>query len=95
MWKQRDPMIRLKQYLVERKLWDDSKQQTAEDKAQVEVAAAVKRAEEIAPPEKADFFNAMYADLPADLVKQRDTMRTSSIGQKPEQIESPVHAENQ
>ncbi|MCA9284562.1 MAG: pyruvate dehydrogenase (acetyl-transferring) E1 component subunit alpha, partial [Phycisphaerales bacterium] len=82
MWKQRDPLIRLEAYLKERKLWNDSKQAAATERAQKEVAAAVKRAEEIAAPDKADFFNAMYAELPPDLVRQRDTMRTSSLGQE-------------
>jgi hypothetical protein len=31
-------------------------------------------------------FDYVYAHLPAQLKKQRDTMRTDSIGQDPEQI---------
>src|SRR5690606_4610691 len=80
IWKQRDPLVRLRNYLTERKLWDSSKQEKAESRAKEEVAAAVKRAEEIAAPDKADFFNYMYAELPADLAEQRDTMRTNSLG---------------
>jgi pyruvate dehydrogenase E1 component alpha subunit len=80
IWKQRDPMLRVRNYLTERKLWDSSKQEKAEAKAKEEVSAAVKRAEEIAAPDKADIFNYMYAELPEDLMVQRDTMRTNSLG---------------
>jgi len=33
--------------------------------------------------EQSDFFDAMFADIPPDLALQRDTMRTSSLGQDP------------
>ncbi len=45
----------------------------------------VKAAEGIEKPDPTDFFNSMYATLPADLIAQRDTMRTSSIGRNPQQ----------
>lgn len=85
-WQKRDPMVRLRKYMVERKLWDDAKQEASEAKAKEAVAAAVKRAEEIASPEAADFFNSMYAELPGDLVTQRETMMTHSLGQNPSQL---------
>lgn len=89
-WKGRDPLIRVRKHLESLNAWNDTKQAAAEKKAKEEVAAAVKRAEEIAAPETKDFFNTMYADLPADLELQRDTMRTTSIGQDPSEVESPV-----
>ncbi|MHC5003060.1 MAG: pyruvate dehydrogenase (acetyl-transferring) E1 component subunit alpha [Planctomycetota bacterium] len=85
-WKQRDPAVRLRTYMTARKLWDDAKQEAAEARAKETVAAAVKRAEEIAAPERADIFNAMYAELCDELAVQRDTMRTSSLGQDPSQL---------
>ena len=90
LWKQRDPAARIRQFLTGRKLWNDSKQEAAQAKAKELVAAAVKRAEEIAAPDKADFFNAVYADMPADLIRQRDTMQTHSLGQR-EGPEAPRH----
>jgi pyruvate dehydrogenase E1 component alpha subunit len=92
LWKQRDPMIRIRQFLSERKLWNDSKQDAAQQKAKETVAAAVKQAEEIAAPDKADFFNSMYAEMPETLQQQRDAMRTSSLGMDPSQIDSPMTA---
>ncbi len=85
-WNNRDPMIRLRNYLVQRKLWDDAKQEAAVARAKEAVTAAVKRAEEIASPKTADIFNSMYAELPDDLVIQRETMMTHSLGQHPEEL---------
>ncbi|TVQ51759.1 MAG: pyruvate dehydrogenase (acetyl-transferring) E1 component subunit alpha [Phycisphaerales bacterium] len=86
-WKKKDPMLRLEKYLREKKLWDDKKHEAAMAKAKETVIAAVKRAEEIADPKNADFFNSMYAELPADLKRQRDTMCTHSLGLDPSQLE--------
>lgn len=87
-WKQRDPILRLRKYLEEKKLWNDKKQTAIEAKAKEEVEAAVKRAEEIEPPTANEFFDSMY-DKPLDeLALQRDTMRTSSLGQGCEGMEA-------
>jgi hypothetical protein len=51
-----------------------------------ENADAVARAEGIVAPERPDFFNAMYAEIPQDLAVQRDTMHTHSLGQDPSQL---------
>lgn len=87
-WKQRDPLTRFRKYLTEHKLWTDARQEAIEARAKEEVAAAVKRAETIAPPAAADMFNSMFAELPEGLLIQRDTMRTNSLGQDPSQVEN-------
>lgn len=89
-WRKRDPLIRLRRHLEHRTLWDQEKQAALHRRAEEEVAAVVRRAEEIADPAPADMFDSMYAELPEELRLQRDTMRTSSIGQDPAQIEDEV-----
>lgn len=86
-WKKRDPLLRIRKYLTEKNLWNDEKQAAGEAKAKEIVASAVERAEGIAAPMSGDFFNQMYATLDDDLKKQRDTMRTSSLGQDPSELE--------
>ncbi|MBL9150688.1 MAG: pyruvate dehydrogenase (acetyl-transferring) E1 component subunit alpha [Phycisphaerae bacterium] len=81
MWKQRDPILRVRQLLKERKLWNDSKEAALKEKVEKEVHAAVERAEGIAAPSRNDFFDHMYAELPEDLRLQRDTMQTHSLGE--------------
>ncbi|MGI9012647.1 MAG: pyruvate dehydrogenase (acetyl-transferring) E1 component subunit alpha [Phycisphaerales bacterium] len=89
-WKNRDPLIRLRKYLTERKLWDDKKQDAAEAEAKERVVEVVKRAEGIASPDITEFFDHMYAEIDDQLALQRDTMRTSSIGQDESQLGNPA-----
>jgi len=85
-WMVKDPMIRLRKFLNDRGLWDDAKQAALEERGKVIVAEVVKTAETIVAPATDDIFNYTFAEpLPAELVKQRETMRTSSLGQNPEQ----------
>jgi pyruvate dehydrogenase E1 component alpha subunit len=89
-WRNRDPLLRLRKHLEHHKLWDQGKQAELHRRAEAEVEAIVKRAEEIADPVPSDMFDSMYAELPEELRVQRDTMRTNSIGQDPAQIEDEV-----
>jgi TPP-dependent pyruvate/acetoin dehydrogenase alpha subunit len=92
MWKQRDPILRVRALLKEKGIWNDSKEAALKERAEKEVTAAVERAENITPPQRAEFFDHMYAELNDDLRLQRDTMQTHSLGEDPSQIESPSHA---
>ena len=91
LWMQRDPLVRLRNYLTERKLWDSSKEDVLQTKAKEQVAAAAKRAEEIAATPSSEIFDAMYAEIPDEVRRQRDTMRTSSLGQEQKGIEASRH----
>ena len=46
---------------------------------EIEVNAAATRAEEIAAPPLTDAFTYTFAELPADLAQQRDSMQTHSL----------------
>ena len=87
MWEKRDPIIRLRQYLQSRDLWSDHQEEQYLIQAQKEIAEVVKNAEEISTPPATDFFDHMYDELTPELQKQKDTMRTSSLGQNPSQID--------
>ena len=86
LWQKRDPLLRLRKYLLDRSLWDDARQKALEARAKEEIAAVVRRAEEIDAPIQSDFFDAVYAEIPPEVRRQRNTMRTSSIGLDPSQI---------
>jgi pyruvate dehydrogenase E1 component alpha subunit len=93
-WKSRDPLNRLRNFLTERKLWDDARQEALELRAKEEVAAAVKRAENIAPLQFAEMFDELYAEPSDELQTQRETARTASLGQDPSQLEGATHPGN-
>ena len=90
-WKAKDPLIRVRKHLEKLKLWDEKKEAAMVERTEKLIADAVARAENIAAPHAADFFNAMYEELPADLAKQRDTMQTHSLGQDPSQLADTSH----
>jgi pyruvate dehydrogenase E1 component alpha subunit len=91
----RDPVIRLRKYLESKNLWNDDLQKKSEEKAKAITNEVVKRAENIEKPTLADIFDFTYATLPPELEIQKRTMRTSSLGQDPEQSglkAEPQHA---
>jgi len=90
-WKSKDPLIRVRKHMERLKLWSDAKEADLLERTEKTVAEAVARAENIAAPHSADFFNAMYQELPTDLALQRDTMQTHSLGQDPGQLASTDH----
>jgi len=90
-WKAKDPLIRVRKHMERLNLWSDAKEADLLERTEKTVAEAVARAENIAAPHSADFFNAMYQELPADLALQRDTMQTHSLGQDPGQLASTDH----
>lgn len=84
-WVARDPLIRTRKYLESKKLWDDKKQADLEARAKALVSEVVAKAEGIEKPTTPDMFNYLFAEIPADLAKQRDTLRTESLLQQPQQ----------
>ena len=86
-WKKRDPLLRLRRYLKERKLWDDAREKAIGARAREEVAGAAKRAEDIAEPVPNDMFDSLYETLSPDLETQRGTRRISGLGTDPSQLE--------
>lgn len=84
-WLNRDPLIRTRKYLEARKIWDADKDEQLQERAKTIVKEVVATAEGIEKPEVDSIFNAMFAEPHAELVRQRDTMRTSSLGKDPSQ----------
>jgi len=93
-WQQKDPAIRTRRYLESRGLWDDAKQAALDEKAKAFATEIVRKAEGIAPPDVSEMFNYLYAEIPPELRRQRDTLRTHSLGQDPSQVglsDQPAH----
>jgi pyruvate dehydrogenase E1 component alpha subunit len=86
MWSKRDPIHRTRKYLEARGLWDANQQARTEERVRGQVQDLIKKAMEVPPPQQTDVFDYVFAELPCQLRRQRDTMRTDSIGQDPEQI---------
>ncbi|MDW8263169.1 MAG: pyruvate dehydrogenase (acetyl-transferring) E1 component subunit alpha [Phycisphaerales bacterium] len=81
-----DPLLRTRKYLERKGLWNEELEKAAWQRARATVADVIEQAEKIPPPEFDDIFNYTFEELPADLIRQRDTRCTHSIGQHPEEI---------
>ncbi len=86
VWKAKDPLIRTRKYLQGKGLWDDARQGAAEEQAKAIVDRVVDEVLNIPAPSPSEFFDHMYSEIPEELRRQRDTMRTSSLGQDPGQM---------
>ncbi len=82
----KDPIVRTRKYLEARKLWDQKQQDAIEAKAKVIVQEVMKTSLELGKGPVDDIFDYTFADLPAEIEKQKQTLKTHSIGQDPEQI---------
>lgn len=85
-WKLKDPLIRTRKYLERKDLWSDKKQSELDERAKKITAEVVKTAEGIDKPHTEDMFNHVFEQIPQELRRQRDTLRTSSLGQDPSQL---------
>ena len=95
-WKLKDPLIRTRKYLERKDQWSDKKQSELDERAKKITAEVVKTAEGIEKPHTDDMFNYLFSEIPAELRRQRDTLRTHSLGQEPGQVglRAPGQAEH-
>jgi pyruvate dehydrogenase E1 component alpha subunit/2-oxoisovalerate dehydrogenase E1 component alpha subunit len=73
-WKKKDPLDRLRKHLVSRRLLDDAADAALENELTEEVGAAVKKVEELPPPERGSLFEDVYAEPTWNLVEQREAL---------------------
>jgi pyruvate dehydrogenase E1 component alpha subunit len=81
----RDPILRTRKFLESRNRWNPQQQERLEQRSKVIVREAIDAALGIAKPDVADLFEYTFAQLPPELLRQMETLRTDSIGQDPDQ----------
>ncbi|HEY3274664.1 MAG TPA: pyruvate dehydrogenase (acetyl-transferring) E1 component subunit alpha [Methanocella sp.] len=64
-----DPVVRFRNYLVKKKLWDDEKEKKLVEELDAAVDAAAKEAEQTAPPTMDELFRNVFATMP-DYLKE-------------------------
>ncbi|HMN41892.1 MAG TPA: pyruvate dehydrogenase (acetyl-transferring) E1 component subunit alpha [Phycisphaerales bacterium] len=90
-WKLKDPMIRTRKYLESLGLWDDGKQKAALERAEAWTKKIVDEVLNYPAPDRNEMFDHVYAELPEELARQRDTWATHSLGQFPAQSGLSTH----
>jgi pyruvate dehydrogenase E1 component alpha subunit/2-oxoisovalerate dehydrogenase E1 component alpha subunit len=71
VWIARDPLARLRRYVVGRGLLDDASDAAMEEALNAEIAAAIADVEALGPPGRETLFDDVYAELPWHLAEQR------------------------
>lgn len=84
-WVAKDPMIRTRKYLESVGLWDDAKQAAAMERAEAWTKKIVDEVLNYPAPHRNEMFDSVFAELPEEQRRQRDTWATHSLGQFPEQ----------
>ena len=72
--KRRDPLARLRQYLLRERLWTDAQESAAREASGARVEQAVAEFLAVAPRSPAAMFDHLFAELPAALAEQRDSL---------------------
>jgi pyruvate dehydrogenase E1 component alpha subunit len=73
-WKERDPIDRMRKFLVSRRLWNDQKEAALTEEAAAAIEAEVERLEAMPAPSPLEMFESMYSQMPWNLQEQRDEM---------------------
>jgi pyruvate dehydrogenase E1 component alpha subunit len=73
-WEGRDPILRLRRYLVEQGLWDDDQEAVLLEEATNWVDSQVKALEEMEPQAPEEIFTSMYAAMPPHVVEQMQAL---------------------
>jgi pyruvate dehydrogenase E1 component alpha subunit len=75
-----DPIVRFRNYLVKKKLWDDDREKKLVEEIDDAVDRATKEAEQTAPPTMDDLFRNVFATMPDYLKGELDYYHKVSGG---------------
>lgn len=74
-WRQKDPLVRVKKYLVAKGVWSDAQDEAYRAQVDDECKAAVAAAEKTAPPELDTLFEGVFKDMPWFVQEQLEESR--------------------
>ncbi len=69
-WLAKDPLIRMKAFMVERKLWDEDKEEALRKEMGAECDEAMREVENMDPTPVEDIFRYQYESMPPELERQ-------------------------
>ncbi|MBI4055334.1 MAG: pyruvate dehydrogenase (acetyl-transferring) E1 component subunit alpha [Elusimicrobia bacterium] len=73
-WQKLDPIVRLKKYMLQERLWSEAEETKLSSEADLVVEAAVEEAEAFAAPNPVSFFDHTFAELPWNVLEQRKAL---------------------
>ena len=76
-WKRKDPIERLRKFMITKKLWTKKYDERVKRSAEREIGEAVKDMETVTKPRVEDVFDYMYKELPESLKNQKKKLLDS------------------
>jgi pyruvate dehydrogenase E1 component alpha subunit len=73
-WKKRDPIVRFRQYLEQKKIWSDAEESKLQEDLKTQIGEAIAKAEAEPPPELDSLFSDVYAELTPQLERQKEAL---------------------
>jgi pyruvate dehydrogenase E1 component alpha subunit len=70
-WEQKDPLIRMRKFLIGKGLWSEEEENKTIEKAKQDIADAIKKADEIEKMKITDLIDHMFETPPNHLLEQR------------------------
>ncbi|MFT8709415.1 MAG: thiamine pyrophosphate-dependent dehydrogenase E1 component subunit alpha, partial [Sporolactobacillus sp.] len=81
-WEKKDPLVRFRTYLEQRGLWSADDQEAAETEAKTDVAAALKKADQIPKQKVSDLLTNMFEQPTPAIAEQLTRYNAREGGQK-------------
>ncbi|WP_082129777.1 pyruvate dehydrogenase (acetyl-transferring) E1 component subunit alpha [Aneurinibacillus tyrosinisolvens] len=78
-WEQKDPLIRLRTYLEEKKIWTKEDEDKAIEQAKAEIAEAIKKADAYPKQKVTDLIDTMFEEKTARLQEQYDEYKQKEM----------------
>lgn len=76
-WGQKDPIVRFRNYLVKKGVWDDKQEAQLIENTKAEIQAAVEAAEEAGEPELRELITDVYEEVPWHLEEELKELQES------------------
>ncbi|MFO0985220.1 MAG: thiamine pyrophosphate-dependent enzyme, partial [Planctomycetota bacterium] len=76
LWRERDPLVRARQLLEGRGLWDETQEQAHHDLVMAQISEAIAQAERVPPPEPETLVQDVFAELPPGLAMELDQVKS-------------------
>lgn len=70
LWQKKDPLVRMRKYLKDKKLWDEAKEEAIIDRAKEEIKAAMVQVDQVPKQKVSDFLKAMFEIEPQNIREQ-------------------------
>lgn len=90
-WRQKDPIIRMKNWLINQTWWDESRDEDLHKNYRKEILEELKLAEKRPKPPLSDLITDVYQDTPAHLLEQFESLE-KHVAKYPDSYK--VHGEN-